>query len=418
VVTVEPTTESEGTMTYTCTVCGETRAEAIPKIVELPVKTDGTAYRIVSASDPDFILDVAEVIPTIGANISIWTSNGGSNQLFTFELSDDGYVIPRNVANPLLVLDAAGAVPEVGANVSTWSYNGGMNQKWSLIPSDESPGYFSIASASDPTFVLDAAGAVPEIGANVSIWYSNGGKNQLWTFVEANDLAYADVTAIGMSRNYTGKALSPDISVSLNGVELAEGEDFVIRFGAEKGAPAEPGSYAVTIVGTGDYSGIVELGDFSIYDVPEAVAGAEYHLASGFSDDFVLDVAAAMPEIGANVSIWIDNAGDNQLFTLELEDSGFYVLRNVANPLLVLDAAGAEPSVGANVSTWSLNDGMNQRWVLIPSDEKPGYYRIASASNTYYVLDAAGAAPEIGANVSIWYDNGGLNQLWKLVKAS
>ena len=380
-----------------------------------PFKTDGTQYRIVSASDRRFILDVAEVIPTIGANVSIWTSNGGSNQLFTIEESEDGFYVLRNVANDDLVLDAAGAVPKVGANVSTWSYNKGMNQKWSFIPSDDMPGYFSIASASDQTYVLDAAGAVPEIGANVSIWYANGGLNQLWTFVEANDLAYAEVSAIGMSRNYTGSALSPDITVSLNGRELSEGEDYAILFDGAESMPTDEGAYEVTIKGIGECSGTIELGTFAIYDVPEAVAGVQYHLASGFSDAFVLDVAEVMPTIGANVSIWIDNAGDNQLFTMELLDDGFYALRNVANPLLVLDAAGAEPSVGANVSTWSLNGGMNQKWVLLPSDEMPGYYRIASASNTYYVLDAAGAAPEIGANVSIWYDNGGLNQLWKLV---
>ena len=106
------------------------------------------------------------------------------------------------------------------------------------------------------------------------------------------------------------------------------------------------------------------------------------------------------------------------MFTLELQDDGFYVLRNVANPLLVLDAAGAVPEIGANVSTWSYNKGMNQKWVLVPSKSRNGYYTIASASNTDFVLDAAGAAPKAGANVSIWTSNGGPNQLWKPVSVS
>ncbi|MBQ6455427.1 MAG: RICIN domain-containing protein [Eggerthellaceae bacterium] len=413
VVTTEPTTESEGIKTYTCTVCGEKRTEAIPKVSVLPVKTDGTAYRIVSASDSDFILDVAEVHPTAGANVSIWTSNGGLNQLFTFEQTAAGDFVIRNVANPELVLDAAGAFPEVGANVSTWTYNGGRNQEWSFV--DTRDGHYIIVNVGNPTLWLDAAGAKPEIGANVGLWYGNGGLNQQWAFVEANDLAYADVSVSGMARNYTGGALSPDITVTLNGKELAEGEDYVVRYGAEKAAPSKPGAYAVTLVGTGDCSGIVNLEDFAIYKVPEAREGASYHLASGFSDRFVLDVAEVVPTIGANVSIWEDNGGDNQLFTLEVQSDGFYVLRNVANPLLVLDAAGAEPEVGANVSTWSYNKGMNQKWVLIPSEKMDGYYRIASASDITYVFDAAGAEPKIGANVSIWYDNGGPNQLWKLV---
>lgn len=58
-----------------------------------------------------------------------------------------------------------------------------MNQKWVLIPSEDRPGYYRIASASNTMFVLDAAGAEPKIGANVSIWIDNGGPNQLWKLV-------------------------------------------------------------------------------------------------------------------------------------------------------------------------------------------------------------------------------------------
>ena len=115
------------------------------------------------------------------------------------------------------------------------------------------------------------------------------------------------------------------------------------------------------------------------------------------------------------MSIWIDNEGPNQLFTLELSENGYYALRNVANPDLVLDAAGVEPQAGANVSTWAYHEAPNQLWVLVPSDKMDGYYMIQSAANPAVVLDASGSAPEIGANVGVWTSNGGPNQLWKLV---
>ena len=386
------------------------------EIIKSPVKTDGTAYRIVSASDSDFILDVAEVHPTAGANVSIWTSNGGPNQLFTFEQTAAGDFVIRNVANPELVLDAEGAFPEVGANVSTWTYNGGRNQEWSFV--DTRDGHYIIVNVGNPTLWLDAAGAEPEIGANVGLWYGNGGLNQQWAFVEANDLAYADVTVVGLERNATGSELSPDCTVTLNNIELVQGVDYDLLFDGVAAAPISVGTYDVAIAGKGDYIGSLDLGEFTIYPAPVMKNyKSPYHVVSGFSDDFVLDVAEAQPTIGANVSIWVDNNGNNQRFTIELGDDGFYVLRNVANPKLVLDAAGAVPEVGANVSTWSFNEGMNQKWVLLPSEKMEGYYRIASASNTAFVLDAAGAEPEIGANVSIWYDNSGLNQLWKMVSA-
>ena len=378
------------------------------------VAVAGLDYRIVSASDESFILDVAKAMPEAGSNVSVWTSNGGENQLFTIEASDDGYYILQNVANPDLVLDAAGAEPEIGANVSTWTANTGLNQRWVVIPAGE--GTYNIASASNTDFILDAAGAEPEIGANVSLWVSNGGGlNQQWSFVRDSDLAYADATVVGMSRNYTGGILSPGIMVSLNGDELIQGEDYVVRFDDKEDAPSEPGSYAVTIVGVGDFSGTVELGEFNIYDVPEAQEGVSCHLVSGFSDQFVLDVAGAEPISGANVSIWTDNGGPNQLFTLELSENGYYALRNVANPDLVLDAAGVEPQAGANVSTWAYHEAQNQLWVLVPSDKMEGYYMIQSAANPAVVLDASGSAPEIGANVGVWISNGGPNQLWKPV---
>ena len=379
----------------------------------------GLDYRIASASDPAFILDVAKAEPEAGSNVSIWTSNGGANQLFTIGVTSDGYYVLNNVANIRLVLDAAGAQPKAGANVSTWTYNDGMNQKWVIVPDRNVPGYYTIRSAANPEYVLDAVGSAPEIGANVDLWTYNGGANQLWSFARDTDLAYAEVAASGLARNATDGALSPDIAVTLNGHELAEGTDYVVMINGSADRPSAPGSYEVTIEAAGIYKGAARFrGLFTIYPAPVAQGSADaFHLASGFSDEFVLDVAEVAPVSGANVSIWVDNGGANQLFTLELQDSGFYVLRNVANPELVLDAAGEEPQAGANVSTWAYHEALNQQWVLVPSADEPGYYMIQSVANPEVVLDAAGAAPEIGANVSTWTANGGLNQLWKPVAA-
>ena len=380
----------------------------IPEVIEL-----GKVYRIVSASDEAFILDVAKAIPVAGSNVSIWTNNDGLNQLFKVEPTFDGYVVLRNEANPALVLDAAGATPKAGANVSTWTDNGGMNQKW-VLRANES-GTITIASAANPDFVLDAAGSSPEIGANVGLWTDNGGKNQQWRFISKDDLRYASATVSGMERNASGKALSPDVTAKLNGRDLHENQDYIVKYDGQTEAPTSAGTYAVTLEGIGSYFGTCELGELTIYPAPVKQGSASpFHLASGFDDRFVLDVAKVMPEAGSNVSIWTNNGGTNQMFTFELQDSGYYVLRNVANTSLVLDAAGAVPKTGANISTWTYNQGLNQQWVLIPSESSPGYYSIHSASNTGFVLDAAGSTPEIGANVGLWTFNGGANQLWKL----
>ena len=79
------------------------------------IKPNGTPYHIVSNADSVFVLDVAKAMPEAGSNVSIWTNNGGANQLFTFEYAPDGNIVLRNYANTALVLDAAGAVPSAGA---------------------------------------------------------------------------------------------------------------------------------------------------------------------------------------------------------------------------------------------------------------------------------------------------------------
>ncbi|MBE6464481.1 MAG: hypothetical protein E7003_04085 [Eggerthellaceae bacterium] len=374
----------------------------------------GKAYRIVSAFDDNFILDVAGAEPVSGANVSIWTSNGGSNQLFTVEASDNGNYVLRNVANTDLVLDAEGEVPQAGGNISTWAYHAALNQEWVFVPSEKNPGYFMIQSVANPEVVLDAAGSAPEIGANVGVWTANDGPNQAWKIVSADNLAYADVKATGMAKNVTGGPLSPDVTVTLNGKELSAGTDYALKFGESSEAPSGHGTYMVTIEGI-TCSGSVELGEFTIYPAPVPKGSTTpNHLVSAFSDDFVLDVAGAQPVSGANVSIWTSNGGANQMFTIELQDSGYYVLRNFANPDLVLDAEGEEPQAGGNVSTWQYHEALNQQWVLVPSEKTPGFFMIQSVANPAVVLDAAGSAPQAGANVGVWTLNDGPNQLWKV----
>ena len=237
-------------------------------------------YTIRSISNQGYFLDAANKTPSRGSNVSIWTNNSGTNQKWLIEPSDNNSYVIRNVANQSLVLDASGATPKQGANVSVWTSNGGKNQKWRISaivePSFDKNKTYEITSLSNSGFTLDAAGSTPRIGANVSIWTSNGGKNQKWRFVPAG-----------------------------NGY---------------------------------------------------------YYIQSVSNPNYVLDAAGKSPKRGSNVSIWTNNKGNNQKWKIEQLANGSYVIRSAANQSYVLDAAGSSPKRGANVSVWTSNGGNNQKW--------------------------------------------------------
>lgn len=237
-------------------------------------------YTIRSISNQGYLLDAANKVPSRGSNVSIWTNNNDTNQKWLIELSDNNSYVIRNVANQSLVLDASGATPKQGANVGVWTSNGGKNQKWRISaivePSFDKNKTYEITSLSNSGFTLDAAGSTPRIGANVSIWTKNGGKNQKWRFVPAG-----------------------------NGY---------------------------------------------------------YYIQSASNSNYVLDAAGKSPKRGANVSIWTNNKGNNQKWKIEQLANGSYVIRSAANQSYVLDAAGSLPKRGANVSVWTSNGGNNQKW--------------------------------------------------------
>lgn len=146
----------------------------------LIIPSNGT-YVIQSAANSGIVLDASGATPKRGANVTVWKNNGGPNQNWhivstDFNLDQKKYYkisVPSGY-----FLDAAGSSPKRGANVSVWSWNGGPNQKWKFVPAEN--GYYYIQSYFSPKFVLDASGAKPKKGANITIWDSNGGNNQKW----------------------------------------------------------------------------------------------------------------------------------------------------------------------------------------------------------------------------------------------
>ena len=233
-------------------------------------------------------------------------------------------------------------------------------------------------------------------------------------------IASATVTTSQMIRNANGNVIVPSITVKYGSITLKNGTDYSVEYYLNgKGSPVSPkaaGSYTIKVKGKGNYSGETIAKDtFKLVQGPSASSSTQVKIAPIANLNYVLDAVANPPKIGANVSIWNDNGGNNQKWYLELGNDGYYTIKSATNKSFIIDAAANPPKIGSNVSIWTTKNQNNQKWVIEPSTN--GSYIIRNAANPSLVLDAAGASPKCGANVSVWSakSQNNNNQKWKII---
>ena len=233
-------------------------------------------------------------------------------------------------------------------------------------------------------------------------------------------IASATVTTSQTIRNANGNVIVPSITVKYGSITLKNGTDYSVEYYLNgKGSPVSPkaaGSYTIKVKGKGNYSGETIAKDtFKLVQGPSASSSTQVKIAPIANLNYVLDAVANPPKIGANVSIWNDNGGNNQKWYLELGNDGYYTIKSAANKSFIIDAAANPPKIGSNVSIWTTKNQNNQKWVIEPSANSS--YIIRNAANPSLVLDAAGASPKCGANVSVWSakSQNNNNQKWKII---
>ena len=235
------------------------------------------SVRISSLSNSNYVLDATGATPKIGANVTIWSDNGGSNQEWNLVLGADGYYTIRSISNQGYFLDAANKTPSRGSNVSIWTNNSGTNQKWLIEPSDNNS--YVIRNVANQSLVLDASGATPKQGANVSVWTSNGGKNQKWRFVPAGNGYY-----------YIQSLSNPNYVLDAPGKSPKRGSNVSIWTNNK--------------------------GNNQKWKI-EQLASGSYVIRSAANQSYVLDAAGSSPKRGANVSVWTSNGGNNQKWNIK-----------------------------------------------------------------------------------------------------
>ena len=91
-------------------------------------------YSFSSALNPSLVLDIPNKSTAPGTQLSVWTSNGGNNQMFKTVKSSSGYYILSNL-NSGLVLDIEGNTinSSTGAGkIIQWETTGRNNQLWDI----------------------------------------------------------------------------------------------------------------------------------------------------------------------------------------------------------------------------------------------------------------------------------------------
>ncbi len=131
-------------------------------------------YRIESALDFNFVLDVYGAYMDDGANIQIYRNLGLKNQIFLVRRQPDGYYTITAVHSGRS-LDVAGNGQSSGTNIMQYESHGGDNQKWKIIKTSD--GRCSFISKCNGLY-LDVEDGRAVGGINVRCWTGNGSDAQ------------------------------------------------------------------------------------------------------------------------------------------------------------------------------------------------------------------------------------------------
>lgn len=131
-------------------------------------------YRIESAIDFNFVLDVYGAYKDDGANIQIYRNHGQKNQIFLVRRQSDGYYTITAVhSGKSLDVDRVGQTS--GTNIMQYQHHAGDNQKWKIVQTSD--GRCSFISKCNGLY-LDVQDGRAVNETNVRCWIGNGSNAQ------------------------------------------------------------------------------------------------------------------------------------------------------------------------------------------------------------------------------------------------
>lgn len=282
-------------------------------------------YEITPATNSQMRLDVSGQSRNSGANVALWTDNGGQNQKWDIMLVagkqntytiqavmsgaylaaegtglganvsqqaidagnaaaqwipsySGGRVMFQNVASGMM-LDVTSCGSKAGTNIEIWTANGTSAQSFSLTKTHPiANGYYYIEFEANANLVLDVSGKSTRSGGNVISYANNAGGNQKWYFQRQSDGTYKILNA------------HSELPLAVAGNSAAPGTN------VEQASSSSSAGQRWNLVYNHD-------GSFSI--------------VSALDSNVVISVAGGAPSNSANANIQNNASNDGQRFIFE-----------------------------------------------------------------------------------------------------
>jgi uncharacterized protein YvpB len=335
------------------------------------------------------VLDVNGASKADGANVAIWLSHMGGNQIFELLVDSEGYYIIKNV-NSGKVLDVAGGAMRQGTNVLQWRSSNAIWQKWII---EKSGSQYVVRSAKDPSFYLDVSGARDANGTNVQIWKKSSGKAQLFDFIALSSSRTSSNVSIADGIYNISSALSSNLVLDVYGVSQANGATVQIY---------------TKRAGSVNQMFMIKRQSDGYYQIRALHSGKALDIENG----------SVVALNGAVQSAVKTSGGDSQKWAIRDNGDGtvsFYA--KVSG--LALDVDGNRAKAETRIILYTPHNNKNQRFKLSAVTDSPlsnGIYTISPASQRGLNVDIKGASLSDRGNAIAYADNDGYNQKFKVTK--
>lgn len=165
--------------------------------------SDGT-YRIVTAKNEDYGLDVSNANKNNKTNVQIWKWDSVDQQRFNISYDGNGYytIIPVHSGS---VLDVDNAGKTNRTNIWQYANNNSDAQKWVIKSSGN--GTYNIISKIDSMY-MDVANGIISNGTNIQLYEPNGTSSQQFKFIKVEQKSEKTIEegnyriAYGANNNY------------------------------------------------------------------------------------------------------------------------------------------------------------------------------------------------------------------------
>ena len=291
---------------------------------------------------------------------------------------DNGTYVIKSAINEKYVIDISNALKTDGANVQTWS-NASVNQQKFKVEYI-SNGYYKITSVNSNK-VLDVAGGLKTAGTNVQQFESNNTDAQKWLIKDAGNGYYYIVSKCnGLYVDVANGVAKDGSNLQMYTGNSTKAQKF--KFEAVK-TTTTTATTTTTVTGT------------------KTISDGTYTIMSAVNENFVLDIASASKNDGANLYIWKNESVARQRFKVKYLNDGYYTI-TAEHSSKVLDVANGGKTAGTNVQQYTSNNSDAQKWVI--KDAGNGYYYIISKCNGLY-MDVANGTAKNGSNIQVYTGN-------------